>query len=340
MGQGDSERIEGLIGGLGSARFEERERAAKDLMLVGAPALEPLRRALKSSDPEVVRRSEKCIRQIELNLRIAALVGALKDKSPQVRAQSATDLGKLGRDAKDAVPSLVKVFLDDEDATVRGRAVGALWEIGPEAKAAVPKFLELLKEKRSPYKLRCDVAFALGHIGPGAEEATPALVDVLETGGPELKRVAAFALGRIGGKDKRVVPALLKALNDPSLFVQSNAAIALGKLAREPERTVPALVDMVKRHQKRGESNIDPCQCAIGALGGFGAHAKSTVPLLLAIATDKNEEDRLRVRAIEALGAIGPAARDAAPALRALLKDPLVDDEAAKALEAIERAER
>lgn len=57
--------ISEMIKALGDSSFEVREKAEKDLGLAGEPALEQLRKARKSEDPEIRRRTESLIKKIE-----------------------------------------------------------------------------------------------------------------------------------------------------------------------------------------------------------------------------------------------------------------------------------
>jgi hypothetical protein len=57
--------IELLIKNLGSMEFAEREDASKRLEKLGVPVLEDLRTAIRSEDPEVVRRAAEIVRRIE-----------------------------------------------------------------------------------------------------------------------------------------------------------------------------------------------------------------------------------------------------------------------------------
>jgi hypothetical protein len=61
----DAAKIDKLIEQLGSAKFDEREQATKDLDAIGAPALEALRKATKSADAEVRMRSTELVKAIE-----------------------------------------------------------------------------------------------------------------------------------------------------------------------------------------------------------------------------------------------------------------------------------
>jgi hypothetical protein len=59
------DKIAKLIEQLGSSKFDEREQASKDLEVIGVPALEALRKASKSEDAEVSRRSSDLVKSIE-----------------------------------------------------------------------------------------------------------------------------------------------------------------------------------------------------------------------------------------------------------------------------------
>ena len=58
--------ISELIQGLGNSSFEIREKSQRDLELLGEPALESLRIARKSDDPEVRRRADALVKKIEV----------------------------------------------------------------------------------------------------------------------------------------------------------------------------------------------------------------------------------------------------------------------------------
>jgi hypothetical protein len=62
------EEIKKLVERLGSQDFQEREAATKRLEEIGAPALDALRAACKSEDPETVKRAQEILRKVEKNL--------------------------------------------------------------------------------------------------------------------------------------------------------------------------------------------------------------------------------------------------------------------------------
>jgi HEAT repeat protein len=74
-------------------------------------------------------------------------------------------LGKIGRDAKDAVPGLINALKDKEE-DVRRDAAAALGRIGPDASAAVVSLVELFKDPRKP--VRKQGIHAVEEIDPAA----------------------------------------------------------------------------------------------------------------------------------------------------------------------------
>jgi hypothetical protein len=61
----DGEKIAQLIEQMGSKSFTQREKAMQALDEVGAPALEALRKAAKSADPEISHRAAELVKKIE-----------------------------------------------------------------------------------------------------------------------------------------------------------------------------------------------------------------------------------------------------------------------------------
>jgi HEAT repeat protein len=346
-----SKRIDQLIRQLGARRFAERERAAKDLIEIGAPALEPLRKATKDPDAEIARRATECIPAIELNIKVAGLAAGLRGEHPEERIKAANALMRLGESARGAVPDLVRA-LDDADTKVRVRVIVALWNIGPDSKPAIPTLIAFLKDKQAHEDLRWSSATCLGYIGPAAAEAAPLLLDMLATEGPRLRRAAVNGLRGIGDADERVIPALIKVLDDADSGLAIEAAGALGDIGKRPDTVVPALVRLLKKNladpkesdQERITRRANNRRGLIWVLRAFGAGGAPAVPILMEIVKDEWEAPEMRVSAIRALAWIGPKAKEAIPALEPLLnKDerrPELAEEVAKALKAIARPDQ
>ncbi len=175
---------------------------------------------------------ERWKNDISENMRKTQKEGNPMDTSPSVRWSAAVALGKIGPDAKAAVPALIEA-LKDENSEMRRRVAVALGNIGPDAKAAVPALIEALKDENK--NVRDSAAVALGTLGPDAKAAVPVLIEALKDEGMVVRREAAGALGEIGPDAKAVVPALIAALKDEDWRVRGQAAEALGRIQKRKQ---------------------------------------------------------------------------------------------------------
>lgn len=139
------------------------------------------------------------LRGLQYPVTLHALIQAIGDESPHVRAEAISSLGTLGGEAVSAVAELATVAARDTSEHVRQCTVRALAAIGD------PAIAELINQLEAPQEfLRYHAAYALELLArPGAT--------------PELTWQA--------------VPALIKALEDKSTLVQSAAATALAVIA-------------------------------------------------------------------------------------------------------------
>ncbi|MBD0394933.1 MAG: HEAT repeat domain-containing protein, partial [Microcoleus sp. C1-bin4] len=99
-----------------------------------------------------------------------------------VRSSAASALGKIGAEAKTALPHLVPL-LQDSDANVRSNAASALGRIGAEAKTALPQLVPVLKD--SDVNVRSNAASALVSIALSLQEKAKTLTS------PELDRAVS-----------------------------------------------------------------------------------------------------------------------------------------------------
>lgn len=173
------EAVPAVTEALRSPKPVVRSRAVQVLMQIGpkakgaAPALAA---ALGDPDPEVRRMSVMAIGKIgAADPVLAKPLGALlRDPDPEVRRQSAQLLGALGRDAKPAIPDLVRALDDPEAAFAAARALGRL---GPAAEPAVDKLARVAKEATDP-AVRAEAVRTLGRVGPAAKRAIPTLLEL------------------------------------------------------------------------------------------------------------------------------------------------------------------
>lgn len=116
------------------------------------------------------------IEQLAVRRDVSGLTEALKHDDSSVRHRAAGALGKLGAEAKAAVPALVQALEHGEPMT-RAAAAGALGSIGPDAREAVPALEQLLTDPELVVKI-CATS-AIRDICPGSGEGMPALTAML-----------------------------------------------------------------------------------------------------------------------------------------------------------------
>ena len=222
---------------LSSSDQEERRDA---VMKLGSMRLAAASRAvlpaLNDASPIIRATAAKAILSIGGEESVAALLPLLKDKDEFVRRETAYALG-LTR-SRSATDALSDRLLNDKEDGVRGAAAVALGQIADEAAVIAlvgtlaPQFSVPTKTKKKPesnvFVLRAAAA-ALGQIGSRA--GTAALISALsnEKFPDDVRRESARALGLIG--DPTAEPALRAASTAADPFLAEIAHEALRKLS-------------------------------------------------------------------------------------------------------------
>lgn len=168
-----------------------------------------------------------------------AAISALTNPIGSVRISGASELGKLGPQAPEAVPDLTNL-LDDDVESVRRAAIEALGLIGPEAKDALGMLTAWLRIRSSSWERRL-AAEAIGRIGLATEETLSALLDALDDETFSVREEAARALGLFGPEAAEAVPELIEALGDRYPAVVQAASEALEAITGEAFGPEPAL---------------------------------------------------------------------------------------------------
>jgi HEAT repeat protein len=211
-----------------------------------------LRDALKTMDPAQRVRAAQALARIDPDAR--TLVPILRDclgngpkdtpsagHPPNFVAASAWALGEIGPDAGPAVPALMD-HLKRTAHSIRPNMPGSLrlQDVTLEKRTWMPIALHEVSEDD-----RACVLLALGRIGPNAQEAVPALLEVLGDANEQsaYRCLAAEALGLIGPSAKSTVPALTRIVKDQENtdFLQAYAAEALGKIGPDAKDVLPIL---------------------------------------------------------------------------------------------------
>jgi HEAT repeat protein len=196
----------------------------------------------------------------ELKVTDDGTVNALMDATTddEVAPYAINTLGKMGPDAKRAVPALAKCF---EKAKLREHAAWALGKIGKESLAVLTKALE-----HKDANARIDAILGLTLIGP---EVVPHLARVLGDTHADVRLNAASALGKMGAGAKEAVPELTKALMDKDVDVRQRAAQALGKIGPAAEPSLPALKRLLERRTRDADAIVrDTVETAIASIEG------------------------------------------------------------------------
>jgi HEAT repeat protein len=119
-------------------------------------------------------------------------------------------------------------MLEDTNPSTRFSAINAVGKMGPEAREAIPALIETIRQTRNHDKrilLACNYALlAMG------KEIVPSMISLLKDDDLEMRRGAAWILGKVGPEAKDAVPALTEALNDSNPAVRTKAAEALKKI--------------------------------------------------------------------------------------------------------------
>ncbi len=317
-----------------------REAAAEALVKIGEKAAKSL--AEMASTPRVY--TDASIRQtavtalgelgpklksgpIKANV-VSALKKALSDPDKKVPLLAIEALGKMGADAQDVLPTLIKSYFDHKDAAVRRASIVAASKIGAEVKNGPPtSLMSGLKGalKDSDPGVRKAAVEALGAMGPKAKEVVVALLGLFEDKDAGVKMAAIAAVGQIGADSKAAAKAFGDLLKDQNVGPKVRQTIA-GALLKMGKTGVPPLIDALK--DENYFIRIEVLNAMAQGDGGIIPH--EAVPYLLTGLSDPNTNIKKQSQAcLDKLG------KNAGVALAAALKnkDEKVQLAAAKALE-------
>jgi HEAT repeat protein len=324
-------------------READRDRAARVLWRIGAPAVEPLLAVLqeKSATPEMRTASASALGMIGDPRAVKGLVLLLRDERYFVRQRAAQALGRIGEPAVDmllemansSVPATREAavealgttaskrgidrtieLLSDSNANVRSAAVRALGETSSER--AISPLISLLRDESSA--LRSQAAASLARLG---YIAVPSLISALKDSRPSVRQLSAEALGEIGSREA-VAPLIALITSDQS-GARPEAIEALGKIG-DASAIVPIL--SISR-----TGSVVVRKKAMLALAGF--RDGRAIDALIAALSDQNEE--VRQAAAAGLGEVGD--ERAIARLERLADNDVSSDVRAAAAQAIER---
>ncbi|MFH1652726.1 MAG: HEAT repeat domain-containing protein [Pseudomonadota bacterium] len=332
--------LPGILYVLRSAKKSDRQTIIETIGSFGFRAklaIPELNKVLKDPDESIrtaaIEAMSQMISKSTSKILIPIFIRSLTDPNNIVRSYAAIALGKIGSDAKQAIPSLIRVVKFDSDcreaaakslskigpsaipalqkllkgnsSDVKSSAIEALGNIGAKSKVAVADIIIFLNHPSQ--RLRIKMLEALGKIGKAAKASISVIIKLLKNDqNYNVRKHAASVLVRIDPLNKHSVVALIEALKDKDNSVIEEAAISLGKFATMAKQAIPNLFDLLKH------SNVSITNAAVQALGNIG---KDAIPFL--ISALMNESSNIRGGVAEVLGRLGKIAQ---PSLGLLIR--------------------
>jgi HEAT repeat protein len=135
--------------------FEVRRAAIEVLAAIGPQArvaLPDLTRALQGEDSRV--RMAACLALWRLDGQHQPLLGMLRHPDPSVRTQIALTIGDLGAIAVPALVAALRARKGEEDSIETRELVIALGKVGPDARQALPVLFEMMRTSQDSWVVR------------------------------------------------------------------------------------------------------------------------------------------------------------------------------------------
>ena len=216
---------------------------------------------------------------------IPVLIKKLKSWNWRVQAKAAEALGKIGPDAKDAIPALIEILLNDKsNYQVKISVFKSFGKL--QDKSVVPALIKALKNKEYLYCGRSEIIWALGEIGdPSA--ITP-LIEIIKAGVNTTEEVEALC--KLDKPTFLFLKEILKSKNEEIAYLVTYFLREIGDMS-----TIPLFIDLLRA---KDESMRREAAMALGYLGG-----ESEIEHLSYIAQN-DESENVREKAILAIEAI------------------------------------
>ena len=223
--QGEAKRMIVQLGDV-----SKRERAAQDLIRIGADAVPPLLEALQTRDQNLLALYQQILARIPAATPL--LLKTLGSAHPVLRGRIA-EIFAINKD-RSAVPSLLEA-VKGEYFTVRSRAALALGKIGDAR--AIPLVLQLLKDPEDEVRIAACLSLGFFKDPSTFDDITGVLLDDPKI---EVRQAAAKALGNTG--HPAALPYLLEALHDSYWWYEREYAAS----------------DLLSAIEKMGTAAVDP----------------------------------------------------------------------------------
>jgi hypothetical protein len=204
----------GKVRALGSAEFKEREKAMRQLIAVGRPALPYLRPAVEDSDLELSRRARRCIELIQ------------RRKDPSFMALAALLLKARRPDG--TVPALLDYLPNVADEALEETWLDTLRACGWRETQPDPALLAALTDKRPLRRAAAAHVLGRGSVASVRERVVPLLADT----DARVRFEAAAAL--VASGETKAVRVLMTLLTDGPFTLACRSEHLLHVLADGP----------------------------------------------------------------------------------------------------------
>ncbi len=224
-----------------------------------------------------------------------ALVQKLSDPNTGTRENASIALGRMGSDAAEAIPVMMKGLTEKVTIGNKVAAETISW-MGPVALPEIKKHLT----HPDPY-VRAELLYGLQSFDGDFSSLVPDLIPLLSDENRYVRRNATKVIIQLGPKAEAVVPALIELMSDP--VNDRYAGYALSAIG-------PAVLPEVEKLLANPGTRVR----ALNILSGMGEQA---LPLADQVAGFLQTESQ--VAALKALASMGPQANGHAEAVLALL---------------------
>ena len=227
----DTTRIQALVRQLGDDQFKQREKASKQLVMIGPRARPFLQEAVKDADPEISRRARECLTHIGEGATAATVSAAVRVLAREKPAEAAA--------------ALLAYLPSAEDEGVVETIRQALTELAVRNGKAEPALLAALDDSTAVKRAAAAVALCRAAV----PEAKVGVRKLLRDRDPRVRMSVALALTVT--RDKDAIPVLIRLLDELPLEETGLVLSLLDRLASDTAPSVEPGADLASRRKYR-----------------------------------------------------------------------------------------
>lgn len=303
-----------------------------------------VREAIKDKDAGIRLKAAQALVGTEGDDRKLALTAATALLESDFKREAIQLIGKVGPDATDALPALVKVasggdrawypdlgktfvkigkpaipfvvqVLERGDPDHSEMIKSALIEIGPDSVTPVLKHVSDSNQtiRRTAIEVVAALIKKSDDATKAAKEIVPPLIEAMKSKDAQTRYEAGHLLTQFGAAGKDAVPVLTEWLKSQSIYEREEGARILRGFAAHAQEAVPALLVMLE------DADSEPRKAAVATLEEIAYHCKESRPKIAE--GMKEPKCKERARLAEVLWRVEPGNEVTMPALAALVKD-------------------